>query len=78
MHYEHVSGPIPIEADGWESHYLPPDTDQATVAEVKAALDLAMQVEIKSEKPSWHLGKILLVAIQCLVFLLGKLGARII
>ncbi len=69
---------LPIEANGWETNYLQANTDQVPVTKVKTALELAMQVEIKSEKPSWHLGKILLVAIQCLVFLLGKLDARII
>ena len=69
---------LPIEANGWETNYLPANTDQVPVTKVKTALELAMQVENKSEKRSWHLGKILLVAIQCLVFLLGKLGARII
>jgi hypothetical protein len=43
--------------------YLPLDTDPATVAEVKAVFDLAMQVEIKSEKPDWYLGRVLSVAI---------------
>jgi hypothetical protein len=46
-----VEGRIAIKADGWETYYLPPDTDPATVAEVKAALDHAMQIEIEAEKP---------------------------
>ena len=43
---------LPIEANGWETNYLPANTDQVPVTKVKTALELAMQVEIKSEKPS--------------------------
>lgn len=71
-----VEGRIPIDADGWETYYLPPDTDPATVAEVKAALDHAMQMEIEAEKPGWYLWRVLVVLIPCLVFLLGELGLR--
>jgi hypothetical protein len=71
-----VEGRIAIDADGWETYYLPPDTDPATVAEVKAALDHAMQVEIEAEKPGWYLWRVLVVVIPRLVFLLGELGLR--
>ena len=63
-----VEGRIAIDADGWETRYLPPDTDPATVAEVKAALDKAMQIEIEAEKPGWYLWRGLMVMIPCLVF----------
>ena len=71
-----VEGRIAIDADGWETYYLPANTDPATVAEVKAALDQAMQIEIEAEKPGWYLGRVLVVVIPCLVFLLGELMLR--
>jgi hypothetical protein len=67
-----TEGRIPIDADGWETYYLPPDTDPATVAEVKSTLDNAMQIEIEAEKPGWYLWRGLMVVIPCLVFLLGN------
>ena len=63
-----TEGRIPIDADGWETYYLPPDTDPATVAKVKVALDYAMEIEIEAEKPWWYLGRVLMVVIPCLVF----------
>lgn len=69
-----VEGRIPINADGWETHYLPPDTDPATVDEVKAALDRAMQIEIDSEKPEWYLSRLLVVVIPSLLFFLLNSG----
>ncbi len=51
-----TEGRIPIEAYGCENLYLPPDADQATVTEVKTALDHAMQIEIEAEKPWRYLG----------------------
>ena len=71
-----VEGRIPIDAEGWETYYLPPDTDPATVAAVKAALDNAMQIEIESEKPGWYLGKFLIIVIPSLIFLLCELAAN--
>jgi len=71
-----VEGRIPIDAEGWETRYLPPDTDPATVAEVKAALDHAMQIEIETEKPGWYLGRILVVVIPSLLFYLGEIIAH--
>ena len=71
-----VEGRIPIGAEGWETRYLPPDTDPATVAAVKAALDNAMQIEIESEKPGWYLGKFLIIAIPSLIFLLCELAVK--
>ena len=71
-----VEGRIPIDAEGWETRYLPPDTDPANVAAVKAALDNAMQIEIESEKPRWYLGKFLIIAIPSLIFLLCELAAK--
>ncbi len=71
-----VEGRIPIDAEGWETRYLPPDTDPATVAEVKAALDHAMQIEIEAEKPGWYLGKFLIIAIPSLIFLLCELAVK--
>ena len=71
-----TEGRIPIDADGWETYYLPPDTGTATIAEVKAALDHAMQIEIDAEKPGWYLGRVLLVVIPCFLFFLGELGVR--
>jgi hypothetical protein len=71
-----VTGRIPIEADGWENLYLPPDADQATVAEVKAALDHAMQIEIEVEKPWWYLGQFLTIVVPCFLLFLGELGIR--
>ena len=63
-----TEGRIPIEADGWETYYLHPDTDPATIAEIKAALDQAMQIEIEAEKPGWYLGRVLMVVIPCFLF----------
>jgi hypothetical protein len=71
-----VTDRMPIEADGWENLYLPPDADQATVAEVKAALDNAMQIEIEAEKPWWYLGRFLCLVIPSMVFLLFELAAN--
>ena len=71
-----TEGRIPIDADGWETYYLPPDTDPATVAEVKAALDHAMQIEIEAEKPGWYLGRVLVVVIPWFLLFLGDLGVR--
>ena len=71
-----LPGKIPIDADGWETHYLPPDTDQATVDEVKAVLDHAMQIEIEVEKPGWYLGRFLIIVISSLIFLLCELGIK--
>ncbi|CAM8656977.1 hypothetical protein MCEMSE6_02720 [Oxalobacteraceae bacterium] len=59
-----------------ETHYLPPDTDPATVAAVKAALENAMQIEIESEKPGWYLGKFLIIVIPSLIFLLCELAVK--
>ena len=73
-----VEGRIAIDADGWETLYLPPDTSPATIAEVKAALDQAMQIEIDAEKPGWYLGRVLMVVIPCFLLLLGELGVRVI
>jgi len=73
-----VEGRIAIDADGWETRYLPPDTDPATVAEVKAALDKAMQIEIEAEKPGWYLWRGLMVMIPCFLLFLGELGVRVI
>jgi hypothetical protein len=72
-----VEGRIAIDTDGWETHFLPPDTSPATIAEVKAALDKAMQIEIEAEKPGWYLGRVLMVVIPCLVFLLVEYIANI-
>ena len=71
-----VTGRIPIEADGWENLYLPTDADQATVAEVKAALDHAMEIEIEAEKPWWYLERFLMIVIPCFLLFLGELGIR--
>jgi len=71
-----VTGRIPIEADGWENLYLPPDADQATVAEVKAALDHAMEIEIEAEKPWWYLERFLMIVIPCFLLFLVELGIR--
>ena len=71
-----VEGRIAIDADGWETLYLPPDTSPATIAEVKAALDQAMQIEIEAEKPWWYLGRVLMVVIPSLLFFLTEFGAR--
>jgi hypothetical protein len=73
-----VEGRIAIDADGWEALYLPPNTDTTTIAEVKAVLDQAMQIEIEAEKPGWYLGRGLMVVIPCLLILLGELGVRVI
>ena len=73
-----VEGRIAIDADGWETLYLPPDTSTATIAEVKAALDQAMQIEIEAEKPGWYLGRVLMVVVPCLLLLLGELGVKVI
>ncbi len=71
-----VEGRIAIDADGWETHFLPPDTSPATIAEVKAALDKAMQIEIEAEKPGWYLGRVLMVVIPSFLLFLGALGIR--
>ena len=71
-----VKDRIPIEADGWENLYLPPDADQATVAEVKAALDHAMEIEIEAEKPWWYLERFLMIVIPCFLLFLVELGIR--
>ena len=71
-----VEGRIPINAEGWETRYLPPDTDPATVAAVKAALDNAMQIEIEAEKPEWYLSRLLIVVIPSLLFFLIEFGVR--
>ena len=71
-----TEGRLPIEADGWENLYLPPDADQATVTEVKAALDHAMQIEIEAEKPWWYLERFLMIVIPCFLLFLGELGIR--
>ena len=71
-----LPGRISIDADGWENLYLPPDADQATIAEVKAALDHAMQIEIEAEKPWWYLGRFLCLVIPSMVFLLCELGVK--
>jgi hypothetical protein len=71
-----VEGRIAIDADGWETRYLPPGTDPATVAEVKAALDKAMQIEIEAERPGWYLGRVLVLVIPSLLFFLIEFGAR--
>ena len=71
-----VTGRIPIEADGWENLYLPPDADQATVAEVKAALDHAMEIEIEAEKPWWYLERFLMIVIPCFLLFLVESGIR--
>jgi hypothetical protein len=71
-----VTGRIPVEADGWENLYLPPDVDQATVAEVKAALDHAMEIEIEAEKPWWYLERFLTIVIPCFLLFLVELGIR--
>lgn len=71
-----VEGRIAIDADGWETHFLPPDTSPATIAEVKAALDQAMQIEIEAEKPGWYLGRVLMVVIPSFLLFLGELGIR--
>jgi hypothetical protein len=71
-----TEGRIPIDADGWETYYLPPDTDPATVAKVKAALDYAMEIEIEAEKPWWYLGRVLVVVVPCFFLFLADLGVR--
>ncbi len=71
-----TEGRIPIDADGWKTYYLPPDTDPATVAKVKAALDYAMEIEIEAEKPGWYLGRVLVVVVPCFLLFLGGLGVR--
>jgi hypothetical protein len=71
-----VEGRIAIEADGWETFYLPPDTSPATIAEVKAALDQAMQIEVEAEKPGRYLWRVLMVMIPCFLLFLGELGVR--
>jgi hypothetical protein len=71
-----TEGRIPIDADGWETYYLPPDTDPPTVAEVKVALDQAMQIEIHAEKPGWYLGRVLVVVVPCFFLFLADLGVR--
>jgi hypothetical protein len=71
-----VEGRIAIEADGWETFYLPPETSPATIAEVKAALDQAMQIEIEAEKPGRYLWRVLMVMIPCFLLFLGELGVR--
>jgi len=73
-----VEGRIAIDADGWETVYLPPNTDATTIAEVKAALDQAMQIEIKAEKPGWYLWRGLMVVIPCFLLFLGELGVIVI
>ena len=73
-----VEGRIAIDADGWETVYLPPNTDATTIAEVKAALDQAMQIEIEAEKPGWYLWRGLMVVIPCFLLFLGELGVRVI
>jgi hypothetical protein len=73
-----VEGRIAIDADGWETHFLPPDTSPATIAEVKAALDKAMQIEIEAEKPGWYLWRGLMVVIPCfLLFFLEIIFRRL-
>jgi hypothetical protein len=71
-----VEGRIAIDADGWETHFLPPGTSDATIAEVKAALDQAMQIEIEAEKPGGYLGRGLMVVIPCFLLFLGELGIK--
>ena len=71
-----VEGRIAIDADGWETLYLPPNTSAATIAEVKATLDQATQIEIEAEKPGWYLGRVLMVVVPCLMFLLMEQGLR--
>ena len=71
-----TEGRIPIDADGWETYYLPPDTDPATVAEVKAALDHAMEIEIEAEKPGWYLGRVLMVVIPWFLLFCIEQGIR--
>ena len=73
-----VEGRIPIDAEGWETRYLPPNTDYATVVEVKAALENAMQIEIEAEKPDWYLGRFLVLVIPCFFLFLAELGIRMI
>jgi hypothetical protein len=73
-----VEGRIAIDADGWKTVYLPPNTDTTTIAEVKAALDQAMQIEIQAEKPGWYLWRGLMVVIPCFLLFLGELGVRVI
>ena len=73
-----TEGRIPIDADGWETYYLPPATDSATIAEVKAALNHAMEIEIEAEKPGWYLGRVLIVVIPCFLLFLGQFGVRFI
>ena len=73
-----TEGRIPIDADGWETYYLPPDTDPATVAEVKSTLDHAMQIEMEAEKPWWYLGRVLMVVVPWSLLFLGELGIRMI
>jgi len=73
-----VEGRIAIDADGWEKYFLPPDTSPATIAEVKAALDKAMQIEIEAEKPGWYLWRGLMVVIPCfLLFFLEIIFRRL-
>lgn len=73
-----VEGRIAIDADGWETFYLPPDTSPATIAEVKAALDQAMQIEIEAGKPGWYLWRVIVLVIPCLLLFLGELGVGVI
>jgi len=73
-----VEGRIAIDADGWETLYLPPDTSTATIAEVKEELDRAMQIEIVAERPGWYLGRVLVLVIPCFLLFLGELGVRVI
>ncbi len=73
-----VEDRIAIDADGWETLYLPPNTDTTTIAEVKAALDQAMQIEIEAEKPGEYLWRGLMVVIPCFLLFWGELGVRVI
>jgi hypothetical protein len=53
-------------------------TDTTTIAEVKAALDQAMQIEIEAEKPGRYLWKGLIVVIPCfLLFFLEIIFRRL-
>lgn len=71
-----VEGRIAIDAYGWETHYLPPDTDHATIVKVKEELDRAMQIEIEAERPGWYMGRVLVLVIPSLLFFLIEFGAR--
>ena len=65
---------MPLIGSAWETFSLQPDIDPATVAEVKAALHQAKQIENEGEKPAWYLGRVLMVLIPCFLVFWGSWG----